>query len=193
MWNVIILYNVDYGTLLFMSYEIIIWRAKTQLCPQKLFKFLLSTDTLIMMHPSSLPPLFFLSFYIYFNECVRINFSKNLYNGLIQTADIQREYLNENVCLHTNSYHLVRKLLLMSVYFYSLHESYELYKITYIKRITLTREYIIKRVYCRKASSISRRIKILRGIYFLNLYNILHPRYDTYLFVNTYIFLIKIY
>lgn len=129
----------------------------------------------------------FPSFYMYFNECVRINFSKNLYNGLIQRADIQREYLNENVCLHTNSYHLVRKLSLMSVYFYSLHESYELYKITYIKRITLTREYIIKRIYCRKASCISGRIKILRDIYFLNLYNILHPRYDD-IYDNIYLF-----
>jgi len=73
---------------------------------------------------------------------VRINFSKNLYNGLIQRANIQREYLNENVCLHQ----LVsfRKLSLMSVYFYSLHESRELYKISDIKRITLTRGYIIK-------------------------------------------------
>lgn len=31
--------------------------------------------------------------------CIRIKLGKNLYNGLIHIPDVQREYLNENVCL----------------------------------------------------------------------------------------------
>lgn len=31
--------------------------------------------------------------------CIRIKLGKNLLNGLIHIPDVQREYLNENVCL----------------------------------------------------------------------------------------------
>lgn len=35
----------------------------------------------------------------YTRICIRIKLGKNLYNGLIHIPDVQREYLNENVCL----------------------------------------------------------------------------------------------
>lgn len=81
----IITCNVDYvaQVLYYLWTAGIIWRAKTQLKPQKLFKFLLSNDTLIIMQtfPSSslsLPPLslplflpLFLPLLLYvFYECV---------------------------------------------------------------------------------------------------------------------------